>query len=150
MTENCKETGWVTRLAEDGLVWVKIQRAEACQSCSAKSACAVLGGQTKEMVIKAKNTVRARPGDQVTLTLPENRVISASAVLYLLPAVGLLAGALGGQHLTTAPSLNSDTWAIVGAAVGLLFGFGLSTLLGRKMGKGPKYIPSLSSVIESD
>ncbi len=147
MSYSCQEIAVVTGLSPDGRAIVKVRRAEACQACSAKSACMALGGKTQDVVLVVDNTVGASPGDSVVLTLSEANFIKASAVLYLVPALGLIGGALAGSSFYAELGLNSDPASIIGSLVGLGLGLLLTKILSGRMSKNPKYIPRLTSVL---
>jgi sigma-E factor negative regulatory protein RseC len=147
MSYSCQETAFVTGLSPDGRAVVKVRRAEACQACSAKGACTALGGKTQDMVLVVDNTIGAKPGDSVILTLSEANFIKASAVLYLVPALGLVGGALAGSSFSTELGLKSDPASILGSLAGLVLGLLLTKLLSGKMSNNPKYIPRLTSIV---
>ncbi|MCP4600606.1 MAG: SoxR reducing system RseC family protein [Proteobacteria bacterium] len=146
MSVSCQETGQVIGLAQDGRAVIKIRRAEACHSCSAKSACHALGGETQDMKITVVNTLGARPGDQVVLSLSELSIIKASAVLYLLPALCLIGGAVIGAYFAGELGLEKDPASIVGSLAGLGLGLGLTWIVGNQMGKKTKYLPKLEAI----
>ena len=150
MSQSCQETAIVTGISQDGRAVVKVRRAEACQACSAKSACTALGGKTQDMVLVVDNTLGAKPGDSVVLTLSEANFIKASAVLYLVPALGLIGGALGGSSYAADLGLASDPASILGSLAGLVLGLVVTKLLSGRMSKNPKYIPRLTSIISVD
>ncbi len=150
MSYSCQEIAVVTGLSPDGRAIVKVRRAEACQTCSAKSACMALGGKTQDVVLVVDNTVGATPGDSVVLTLSEANFIKASAVLYLVPALGLIGGALAGNSFYVELGLKSDPAAIIGSVVGLAVGLLVTKLLSGQMSKDPKYIPRLTSIVATN
>jgi sigma-E factor negative regulatory protein RseC len=98
-------------LREEGIVIaVKGDRAQvearpksACGSCSARSGCgtslvASLFPRRGHNFI-ARNCVGAKPGDRVFIGLDESVLQRASLMIYLLPLLGLIGGALAGLHL---------------------------------------------------
>lgn len=147
MSQTCEETAVVTELLEDGRAAVKIRRAEACQGCAAKGACETLGGnKTKDMLIVVDNDVQAVLGDEVIISLAESSVITASAVLYMIPAVGLIGGALLGWGLGPAFGWRDDPSSIVGAVSGLLLGLGTARVLSSFLSKSRRFIPKLVGI----
>jgi sigma-E factor negative regulatory protein RseC len=147
MSYSCQETAFVTGLSPNGRAIVKVRRAEACQTCSSKGACTALGGKTQDMVLVVDNTIGAKPGDSVILTLSEANFVKASAVLYLVPALGLIGGALAGSSFSVELGLKSDPASILGSLAGLGLGLLITKLLSGKMSKNPKYIPRLTSIV---
>ena len=95
-----EERGRVVRIEEDA-VWVETRRQNACGSCQAKSACGH-GVMSRLLASHARNQVRVScdfsltPGDEVTIALPEQTLLSASVLVYLLPLVIMLLGAVLG------------------------------------------------------
>jgi sigma-E factor negative regulatory protein RseC len=147
MSNECHETATVTRILDDHRVQVVVKRSEACGACSARGACQALGGgQTKDFFLELDNSVGADVGDVVRLTLSEGAVIQASAILYLIPAIGLLALALIGSALAPSLELKSDLGAVIGAMVGLVVGFGISWLLAKSVEKTRKAVPVITRV----
>jgi len=107
-----------------GEVWVETCRQSACQSCSAKSSCGhsllskISSGKTQRLQVNTDKVLQV--GDQVVLGLDEGAFLRGSALLYLLPLVALMIGALAGEAVFGQDSLMS----FVLAAAGLLAGFG--------------------------
>ncbi len=146
MSHACQEIATVIGLESSGRAVVKIRRAEACHSCAAKGACHTLGGKTQDISLVVENTLEAKPGDEVVLSLDESAVIKASAVLYLVPAAGLVVGAMSGWALGHQWGYGTDPSSIVGAIVGLALGLGLTRLAGARMSKETKYLPRLTAI----
>ena len=141
MSNTCQETGLVTGFDEDGHALVKIRRVDACHSCAARGACQALGGQSKEMLIPVDNTLDVQVGNSVILGLPEVSVVKASAAVYLLPASGLIGGALTAWKLAAPQS--GDGMVLIGAIAGLLLGLIAARILTKKMATDPRYQPKL-------
>jgi sigma-E factor negative regulatory protein RseC len=147
MANSCEEVAVVTAMRPGGQVEVKVRRAEACHSCAAKGACTTLAGNTGDLILVVDNPVGAAPGDQVTLTLDEASVIKASAVLYLVPALGLVGGAVAGWLSFVSLGLARDPATALGALGGLGLGLMATRLLGNRMGRDDRYTPRLRSVV---
>lgn len=104
-------------------VWVETCRQTACQSCSAKSSCGhsllskISSGKTQRLQVKTDKELQV--GDQVVLGLDEGAFIRGSALVYLLPLLALIIGALTGEALFGQDSLMS----FILAGAGLLAGF---------------------------
>jgi len=146
MPESC-EQAIVRRIEADGRARVVVTRAEACHACAAKGACQVLGGQTQDVELVVTNPVGARAGDLVRLVLPETSIVKASTVLYLVPALGLMGGAVIGHVLARRLAWSGDPAALAGALVGLLSGLGMAWFLGRRLAANPAYTPRLDAVL---
>jgi sigma-E factor negative regulatory protein RseC len=146
MSMLCHEEGTVSGVLPGNRVQVTVQRSEACHSCSAKGACQTLGGQTGDLALTLDNTVNAEPGDQVRITIEESALVKASLVLYLVPALCLIGGALGGTLIAGKTGWDNDGTALLGSLVGLVVGLFMSWLMGKRMAAGKTFIPRLTAV----
>lgn len=122
-----KETGRVVAIEEDG-VWVETIQQSACQTCVAEKGC----GQSLIAKMTGKTTaIRALPGlcdlshigrdDRVVIGIPEHVVVSGTLLVYLLPLLTMISGALlSGSLATTSPA--SDIYTALGGLLGLVAG----------------------------
>jgi sigma-E factor negative regulatory protein RseC len=135
-----KETAMVVSTS-DTRAKVAIVRSEACGSCPAKSICSAASGNIN--VLEVGNPVKARPGERVLITLPPGDLLKASALVYLLPAAVMVAGATAGWLRS-----GTDLGAIVGALSGLAAASLFLVLRDRneKANKGPM----ISAVLSPD
>ena len=72
---------------------VKLVRHTACGNCGACQ----LGDDQKDIMLVAKNAVKAKDGDLVEVSMETGGVLSAAFIMYILPLVGLFIGLLVGQ-----------------------------------------------------
>jgi sigma-E factor negative regulatory protein RseC len=110
---------------EANSVWVETRRQGSCDNCAANKGCGqgmiarVLPG--REHYIRALVDPEQRQqlaiGDQVEIEVPDEMVLKASLIVYLLPLSALLLGMFAGNWL--APGEPS---AIAGGVLGLLAG----------------------------
>ena len=97
---------------------IKAERTSSCDSCSSRDTC--VAGSGKEMLIEADNPVDAKPGERVIFTIGRGSVIKAGLILYLVPVVSLIIGAVLGATVGKAyfPSQNPD---LVSGVTALIF-----------------------------
>lgn len=114
-TADIQEEGVVVAVTADG-VWVETQRQSGCQSCSSRGGCGV--GIMQKALNRRQHKVRVQTdlpvqvGDHVRLLLPASALVQASMLMYFLPLLGLILGAVAGQSL-----FASDAGSIGGAVV---------------------------------
>lgn len=119
------EVGRVVAVEADG-VWVETIRTTACDSCAAKSGCGqgtlgrALGRQNKGLIkaleSESLSAADCALDDYVEIALPEDVVLKGSAVVYLVPLMlGLIGAVVGGDF--------GDAGAVAGFALGLAAGF---------------------------
>jgi sigma-E factor negative regulatory protein RseC len=122
-----EESGRVVRI-EGEYAWVQTERRSSCGSCSARKGCGtgalagLFGARVHE--VEVHNPVGAQPGDDVVVGISESLLVRGSAMLYLLPLLTLVGGALLAEGLAAQLELaSSDLPAILGGAAGLAAGF---------------------------
>ena len=130
-----EEEGRVTSV-DGNYAFVSAQPSSACEGCSQKGACHVLGGGG-EMVIKALNDIGATVGNRVVVAISSRTFFKASALIYLLPVAALIAGGLFGKAM--APHLGLNVQAEVLSAIfglmSLVASFIAVKLLAKKIGE---------------
>jgi len=109
------EEGTVVRIEGDGKALVELERKAACGACCACSFSA--GGK---MQLEVGNSVSAKAGDRVRLDIEAKGLVVGMAMLYLLPALGLIFGIVLGERVSSE----------VGVLFGLILMF-LFFLIGR-------------------
>lgn len=99
-----------------------------CGGCGQKGGCSIgrLAGSRHETLLALTAPPGLATGDQVTVELASQRLISAALAGYLLPATTLIVGAIAANAAT-----RSDAGAAAGALVGLIGGVLLARVLGR-------------------
>jgi sigma-E factor negative regulatory protein RseC len=99
--------------------------AAGCGSCALQGGCGVsaLGKLLRRQgrTWKVANTVAAKVGDEITVAVPDAAVLAAAFVAYLLPLLGLLAGAA-----VVASTGMGDPEVALGAGLGLVAGIVLA------------------------
>ncbi|MBQ2786008.1 MAG: SoxR reducing system RseC family protein [Oscillospiraceae bacterium] len=82
---------------DDGTALVIRMRESACSGdCRQCSGC---GAVQQTMLLRAVNTIGAKPGELVIVEADSKPVLASAAVLYLLPLVLFFAGYLAGELL---------------------------------------------------
>jgi sigma-E factor negative regulatory protein RseC len=97
-----------------------------CKSCPSNGICgtsflAPLFGK-KQRLLVAKNIINAKPGDQVTIGLNRMALVFASLMVYILPLMMLVIGAILGEAFAHASGIE-DT-----ELVSILSGLGAASL----------------------
>ncbi|QIK38576.1 SoxR reducing system RseC family protein [Caldichromatium japonicum] len=108
----------------NGEATIRIDMPTACARCGL-STCAGRAGS-----VSLSAPPGARPGDAVTLALPEAALLRGALLVYLLPAAATLVGAI-------ALAFAGDSAAVAGAACGLGLGLIIVRLLGRRVRQIP-------------
>lgn len=139
------ETGTVVAVESDGL-WVETIQKSACEVCVAEKGCgqkflSKLAGKTTSIrvLLNKQSQQKISVGQSVTIGIPEDVIVLASLLVYLLPIFGAVAGA-------TAVGLNGgggDLQSIGGALAGLLLGGWLVRIHSKRSRNDLRYNPVL-------
>lgn len=130
----------------DEFARVKTQRQSTCSACEMKSGCGqhlvskIVGG--KGLEIELENRLSARPGDVVMLSIPEQGVLKASALMFLLPLLIMLASALLVSNLFNA----SDAIVAIAGLAGLGLGMLWVRHLAKQLEQDPTFKPRMSAI----
>lgn len=104
---------------EEGAVWVETLRRSTCSACSANAGCGQglmekLGVGQRRGYVRALTDLRLAVGDGVVIGIREDLLVRSSLLVYLLPLLGLFAGAMLAQWLALA-----ESFVILGGLGGL-------------------------------
>lgn len=114
----------------NNVLWVETLVSSSCSSCSAKATCghSILGRwferkrQCIPVMCRNGEAGLLAVGQWVEVGVPENILLRASLLAYLLPLFGLLLGAVIFAQFSLFGQSGGDASAIVGAIFGLLSG----------------------------
>ena len=121
---------------------VSIPRKSACEGCSF-SACKA---SQEGMLIEALNPVNARVGQKVRIVMRPYTYLKGSAIVYGIPAVALVAGAVLGKEVLSAYFVRTDP-DILSAVTGFI-AFALSFLFIKSWSKKTADKEGVKPVIE--
>jgi len=133
--------------SEGGQLTVLFERPEACEKCGACG-----GGRHGHKIVLADPAGGAAVGDQVSVDMPEARLVSASALAYLIPLGGLLIGLLvgAGQAGRLAPGMSPDLFAGLCALAGLAVSLPVLMLADRAVRGKTRWMPQIVEIFPSD
>jgi sigma-E factor negative regulatory protein RseC len=101
------EKGIVEKV-ENGFAYVRAQRKSACGSCASRSHCSSLHSGSNYMLVKTSNRLQARKGAMVSFQINSGTLLKYTFIVYIVPVMGLLLGALSASHLATFLGMNND------------------------------------------
>lgn len=103
------------------VVLVETQIKSTCGSCEAQSNCGT--GAIAKALASKRETLRFRlnemveVGQKVSLGIPEENLLKASAIVYCLPLFALVLAALVGQYILPLVGLMAEGWLILFCAL---------------------------------
>jgi len=128
---------------------VLTDRQEMCAECVAKDFCQMFGGG-KEMLSETINPIGAKAGDMVKIGIPTGTVTKASLIVYMIPAMGFVAGASIGYFIGKSYSLDLNLSTLVGSIIGLGLSMISARFLNNVLSKRPSYQPEITKIINPD
>lgn len=93
------------------------------------------------------NSLKALPGDTVSIVLESKRVIAGAVFIYLTPVLGLLGGALSGEFLAPALGTDPETASVVLGLTFLAAALLVVRIAGRRMGASGKFAPRMGRFV---
>ncbi|MDO6514131.1 MULTISPECIES: SoxR reducing system RseC family protein [unclassified Neptuniibacter] len=142
-----QENGKVVDVNSQG-VWVETVKQSACASCAAKNGCGqkllASVGQGKRFIFRVNNpdNLSVITDDDVLIGIEEGAFLKATVFMYLMPLIGLFAGAVIADALGF-----SEGWMILISFSSLLVGFLLVRFGSYSLFRSCKYQPTLMKVI---
>jgi len=141
-----KTTGVVIRTLAGGKADVVANKQGDCGSCSASHSCHT-SKAAKKMTTTVINPVGAEPGDAVAIDVSTVQLLKGMALIYLLPVMGLLIGAIFGASIKASVSMTETGSALLFGGIGLVLGFGLVITLSKLLAANDAYTPVISRII---
>ena len=132
--------------AEGGWTWVLTQRKGTCDTCGHKGACHMVEGSDR-MVVKAKNNARAQVGDEVEIFLSTRTHLKTVFIVYMVPVLGLLAGAILAGNLSVFLGLNEKWGMVLFPILGLVLAFFLVRLIETRKKASQELTPVVTRVV---
>ncbi len=118
-----KETGRVVAIDETS-VWVETINQSTCGSCSAEKGCGqstLAKWSAKEsylrVLLDGRDPDSIKINDSITVGIPEDVIVKGSLLLYCLPIVLMIFGAVLGDFV-----FNAEPASVAGAFVGIVLG----------------------------
>ena len=126
-------------------VELRLVESEHCRSCPSSGGChaSMDLGISGERRLEAQSRFKTRPGDRVEVVIPENKRLAAGLVVFVLPVLLALVGAVLGSLI--APG-NISTG--IGAGVGLALGILGAVIIDRVMDRRTSLRPQVTRIVE--
>ncbi|HMK55400.1 MAG TPA: SoxR reducing system RseC family protein [Dissulfurispiraceae bacterium] len=140
-----EETGVVSRI--DGpKAFVSVKRQSACDACAAGSVCKVSGSGAE---IEAFNAVHAEVGDTVKISFKAFTYLKGTLLIYGVPALALVAGAVLGKDFVSDffPGSDPDMLSAISGFSLMIVSFLCVKILIRKFEKKKELVPVVEEII---
>jgi sigma-E factor negative regulatory protein RseC len=129
-----------------GRARVEVSQSGICAHCEMASSCVPTSGGKR--TIEVLDPVGVSANQRVRIELGSGSLIGASFIGYILPLLGLFAGAAIGFY-SALPALK-ERWGGLGAVAGLAAGLLASRLTGQYFGRRGKLTPTITAVLTDE
>ncbi len=139
-----EEEGTVAEV-EGGIAKVAVLKKSACEQCAASGVC----HPGDQEYLEAANPLGAKKGQRVKVVLAPQIYLKASIILYGIPMVALVAGAIIGKNIAIryAGEPNSDLWAFIAGMACMVISFLFIRSYNKKVEKTQKYKPMIVEIL---
>lgn len=108
-----KEAQGIVIESNDNLAKVKVNRHGDCKNCGACPG-------DNATVLDVRNLLKAKPGQRVLFEIKETNILKAAFVVYMVPLIGILLGAMSGMWLAEKMGEVEKVFEIGGASLGFI------------------------------
>lgn len=144
-----EHVGLVLNMFEDRTAEVIVDRKAFCNGCDDTGRCrACLAGARR--VETVQNPIGARRGDVVFVYLEGSSLWTEALLVYIIPVMWLMAGALVGSGLGQGWKIGETGGAILLGLAGLAIGFMIIFVISESLKHVHKIAPRIVSVIDSN
>lgn len=145
-----EEVGTVVEQKGKHTAVVMCKKSSLCENCATHSSC-VLGDDDRTRLIEVQNSLGAVVGDQVRIATTTKSFLQSSFLLYIVPLIALVIGAVAGKLLGE----NLDTGLdpnLLSAIFGVFFMCGSFVLLrvGSSVLMREHYMPKVTEILRED
>jgi positive regulator of sigma E activity len=127
---------------------VAILKKSACEACAAAGVCHPQDAD--QSLMEAANPLGAVKGQKVKVVLAPQVYLKASIILYGIPMVALVSGAILAKNASIRyfGELHSDLWAFLAGMGAMMASFVVIKIYNNKVAKTQKYKPVIVEILE--
>ena len=142
-----QKKGWVSSISENGWAMVVTEKGDACNNCDSAQFCHALTDCSR-METRVLNQANAKVGDRVTISLSSKSVFKSAMILYILPTISLILGALVGSGIHNYLGMGETGAAIFFGFAGLTLGFTFAGVISKRQTPSSKLTPIITRIIK--
>ncbi len=142
------EEGTIIKVAGDK-AWVRTRRSSMCEGCKSSGVCNSLGGGG-DMETEAVNIIGGKVGDRVLLKISSKSLWKISFVLYMIPVIFLISGAMVGLKIGEKyfPSLEPELCSLLSSILACALSYLIVRIFAKQVRENKNYMPEIVKVID--
>lgn len=109
------QDGYIVEIIDEDTAMMRMMRMSACAKCGK---CMSASSESEEILVEVDNTIGAKVGDHVVVSMEHINVMKATFLVYVIPMVLLIVGIVGSYYALNAIGFNGAT-EVVAAVIGL-------------------------------
>jgi sigma-E factor negative regulatory protein RseC len=121
-------------------VLIETEPAAGCDSCPMNKKCVVVAEDSRRN-LWALSSIQLEQGERVEFTIEGKNLFYTSVLIYLIPAILLLIGAVLGASLSDLWGLDKDLRAFLGGSLFFLCSWFMVRLISSRMEKSTASMP---------
>lgn len=144
------EIGTVVELKGKATAVVMCQKSSLCENCATNGNC-MMGDDGKSRLIEVRNRLGATIGDNVRIATTTKSFLQSSFLLYIVPLIALVVGAIVGQVVGDNMETGLDP-NVLSAIFGVFFMIGSFIVLrvGSNALDKETYMPSIVAILQNE
>jgi len=145
-----EENGTVVELKGKSTAVVMCQKSSLCEHCATSGSC-MIGDNEHTRLIEVKNHLGAAVGDHVRIATTTKSFLQSSFLLYIVPLIALVIGAIAGKLVGDRLDTGLDT-NLLSAIFGVFFMVGSFVILrvGSSALSQEAYMPSIVAILRDE
>lgn len=144
--EIMNQQGFVIDIVDNRTAKMIMQRHSACASCGK---CSKLSSECQDLVVEVDNSIGAKKGDHVEVSMESVKVLKATLLAYLVPLIFLLVGTILTYYILDLIKFSGQI-EIISGVVGLIctcISYLLLKKNDNKFKESREYIPKITRII---
>jgi sigma-E factor negative regulatory protein RseC len=119
-----------------------------CDCCKSSGVCNSLAGG-ENMETEAVNTIGGKVGDRILLKISSKSLWKISFVLYMIPVIFLVSGAIVGQKIgeNYFPSLDPELCSLLSGLLACALSFLIIRIFSKQVRDNKDYMPEIVKII---
>ena len=145
-----EENGTIIELKGKATAVVMCRKSSLCEHCATSGSC-MLGDDGHTRLIEVKNDLGANVGDQVRIATTTRSFLQSSFLLYIVPLIALVVGALVGKAVGDRLDVGLDP-NLLSAIFGVFFMAGSFVILrvGSSALSTETYMPKIVAILRDE
>ena len=150
VTDMIEENGTIIELKGKATAVVMCRKSSLCEHCATSGSC-MLGDDGHTRLIEVKNDLGANVGDHVRIATTTRSFLQSSFLLYIVPLIALVIGALVGKAVGEKLDLGLDP-NLLSAIFGVFFMSGSFVILrvGSNVLSKETYMPKIVAILRDE